>query len=206
MGINSKFYRTTVCSICGKRFLSYRLNANNKMVKKSDHGLCPDCQVWRNLIDNKPKELEVVAGVAYKVYPKSENLWGVHLGGNGAIRYILKKDFTTIESNDVWKIGEVPFKFRDELPDTGWWIKNPKIVKRLARKRICKAPMCYDRYRCLWFDYTAEFTELGPFDRIPTEHKVGSERCSRFVDILDIEHYDQFINPEDMLSDEAKSR
>ncbi len=176
------------------------------MVKKSKEELCPDCQVWEDLINNKPKELEVVAGVAYKVYPKTKKQWGAHLGNNGLTKHILKKDFSTIESNDIWEIGTVPFQFRNKLPDTGWWIKTPKIIKRLVRRRRCKAPMCYDRYRCLWFDYTVEFTEFGPFDTIPTEHKIGSEKCSRFVDILDIEHYDQFIDPNDMLSDETKSR
>lgn len=177
-----------------------------KSAKNARPQCCPDCAAWRRLADSKPDNLEIAGGVAYKVNPYTKKKWGTILGGKGKIHYFLKKDLSLTISNDVWKVGEIPQPFRDELKDTGWWVTNKKYADRCARGKIrCKSRMCYNRYRCLWFDYTSEF-EKGPFNFIPKDYVVGTEKCSSFVDVLCIRNFDAYFNPNDALTDAAKDK
>ena len=174
-----------------------------KLEKRRKLKCCSDCAMWRKLAEDRPDTLEIAGGIAYKVNPYAKKKWGTILGSDGKTHYFLKKDLSLTISNDVWKIGEIPQHFRDELKDTGWWITDRKYANRCSQGRItCKTKMCYNRYRCLWFDYTSEF-EDGPFNTVPKDYVIGTDKCPSFVDVLCVKDFDAYFNPKDMLSNET---
>ena len=189
------FSHSTQCSICGKRFWAHDIMANSLAKYAKEKSLCLECAKWMQLSEYRPFNLEIIDGVAYKVFPLTEKEPGACLGGKGKLKCIIHADGTSCVSNDIWTIGKVPERFYDLFPRTGWWIKNWYKARLLKGALHCKGKMCYDRYHCFRYDYTQEF-DTGPFNIPPKDHIVGSENCKQFINILDIENYPPF-NTED---------
>lgn len=185
------------CQICGRKFLAMGLQKTKLGSYAKDHSLCLECAKWAQLSENRPKDLEIIDGVAYKCLPHIRKEYGMHLGGEGKERLIIHPDGTYRFSNDIWTIGTIPERFRNILPNTGWWI-DIKYLCRLKRGVLhCRGKMCYDRYHCFRYDYKQEYG-IGPYNILPKDHVAGSENCKEFIDIRDITNYPYF-NIEDAL-------
>lgn len=182
-----------VCDKCGCK--EYAVGIEKLMETSELHKLmvsqclCSSCAQWTRMIGNA-QNLEVIDGIAYSfnpmVYNKQPNMI---LGQKGKKFRILKKDGSVMMSNDVWKVGQVPLSFRDQYPDTAWFISTHAFGVLKARQgRLCDKKGCYDRYHCLVYNILAEKSK---FNNIPRDYIVGSERCGSFVNInKDIRNYD----------------
>lgn len=183
-----------VCDKCGKKEdvvgiekLAETSTLHKLMISQC---LCSSCAQWEKFFNSNPENLEIIDGFVYHfnpmVYKKEPN---TILGQRGKRFRILRRDGSVATSNDVWKVGEVPLAFREQHPDTAWFI-TPRaygILKSRKGNWLCDHKGCYDRYHCLLYDIVAEKTK---FNRIPKNYIVGSERCFRFINInKDIRNY-----------------
>ena len=180
------------CDVCGKKFVHYERppkNDDDLTVYTSKHNVCYECAFWLTFIDNKPKELQVANGIAYKIFPFIEEpTLSMLLGGNGKKRFFVTKDRQVIKSNDVWVVGTIPQHFRDKLPDTGWFC-NKSVYGRILRfNKMCKEVGCLDRYKCFRFRTDLEL-ENGPYNTLPKGWETGDEHCGFFVNTEGIENY-----------------
>lgn len=201
---HKQFHKPIVCNQCGKKFWNHgwAFSPLGEFAKRKE--VCLECARWLDYIRKQHKDHIIIDGVIYRVLPKQKKAYGVILGSKGKIKFILKKDRTAIESNDIWVVGTIPELFRDKLPDTGWWVTDKTMGKRLVSEDFkCEGRQCYDRYHCYRYDYTQEFEE-GPFNAIPKDWIVGDERCGSFVNIQCIKGYD-YYNIKDILTDETES-
>ena len=180
------------CPCCGKTFWGFTSTADAKYFSKRWKGLvCNDCATWLNYIRSQRPNMEVIAGVCYDFLPPQTNIGAGDMLGGGRMKYILKKDGSTKKSNDIWRIGVVPLHLRHILPDTGWWCSR-KMFYRLQRTPfVCMNQGCYDRYHCLRYDIKQEYA-TGPYNSIPRNYCVGDEKCPSFINILEIQHYDNY--------------
>ena len=180
-----------VCKICKKEFWDIY-----STLRHDGKDICHDCSNWLQLISFRMDKTEVISGVAYEVLPvvNDNDINCTIITGMDTMHYILKKDGSLIRSNDIWKIGDVPYHFRERLPDTGWWI-NRSIYNRIRQvgKHKCRQTQCYDRYHCLHYDYKIEF-DKGPYNYIPRDYIVGFENCRHFVNMNDIKDYDRYFD------------
>lgn len=193
------------CKVCGKRILDFGFEDDNPIYKKmKGSGMCYECAYWADFIEHKPECLEVIDGKCYQFLPPQKRDVGKILGMGGKMRYIMRRNGGLAKSNDVWFIADVPYKYRDKLPDTAWWTTSRVYRLLTMHPFVCKSKACLDRYRCFRFDYRREFTEDGPYNIPSGEWVVGDEHCSMFVDLLDIKHYDQYVDINDILFDEKQ--
>ncbi len=183
------------CPCCNRLFWDFTSTADGHDFDKTWKGtLCNDCACWMEYIKSEKPHMEIIAGTCYDFLPPQYD-WGPGdtLGG-GHMKYILKKDGSIKKSNDIWKIGEVPQRFRDVLQDTGWWITR-RLFLRLRRGMFeCGNKGCFDRYHCLRYNVKKEY-DGGPYNRIPRNWCVGDEKCPSFCNILEIENYDRLEMP-----------
>ena len=190
------------CSYCGQNVLYYGLNEKSDICKiMLRDKICYDCAYWTNFMDNQDKNIEVIAGKCYRVYEYRKNKTVNMVLGCDRVRYLMRKDFSVVKSNDIWPIGDVPARFRDKIQDTAYWI-NEKIFKRLSRlgKVKCSAVGCLDRYHCLFYDYKIEFTR-PLFNVVPLTWVPGGENCRDFVNMLEIKSFDGYYDINDLLND-----
>lgn len=174
------------CNSCGNTFWDFTDSKENW-----SGAVCSDCAIWLELIRTGRPYLETIAGICYDFLPPQKDIGAGDTLGGGRMRYILKKDGSVKKSNDIWKVGVVPYRFRDKLPDTGWWITR-KVYYRLLRGTFsCENMGCYDRYHCLRYNIKSEYG-TGPYNIIPKNWIVGDERCPSFCNILEIEHFDDY--------------
>ena len=200
---HKQFHKPIVCNHCGRKFWNHGWAFSPLAEFANKHGVCLECAKWLQFASKRQKGVEVIDGVVWRILPKQEKRYGAILGGKGKNVYILKKDGTAIESNDIWQIGTVPELFRERIPDTAYWVTDKKMGKRLVSENFqCEGRQCYDRYHCYRYDYTQEF-EDGPFNKIPKDWVVGNERCGSFINIQCIAGYD-YYNINDILNYETE--
>ena len=178
------------CPCCGKKFWNFTSIANAQDYNKDWQGLvCGDCAIWLDFIKSPKPCMEIIGGICYEFLPPQRDIGAGDTLGGGRMKYILKKDGSAKKSNDIWKIGEVPYHLREQLPDTGWWCSRSVFQRMQRMPFICRNQGCYDRYHCLRYDFRQEY-ETGPYNAIPKDYCIGDEKCKSFVNILEIEHYD----------------
>ena len=170
-----------VCEKCGKRipdlYFSRSSKVHRKMLKEC---LCWECAFWSGIV-RKKRKYDVIGGKCYLLLPEQGRMKRpAMLGMDGKKFCIMRKDFTTVSTNDAWLIGTVPENFREELPDTAWII-TPRAY-RILRKRggICKNRYCMDRYHCLFYKWWDE-DEAEIISRIPKDWRTGDEMCPSFL-------------------------
>lgn len=193
--MRSVFQHVYKCKCCGHNATHYVFNKRSRIyVYTTERGLCPECAFWTERIEYPQKYTEIIDNMALRFMPYVEDpLIHQQLGGNGKTKYLLKTDGSVAKSNDIWVIGQIPFRFQDQLRPTGWFIKE-RMYKNLVKKPfVCKARQCFDRYHCLRFDISTEENENGPYNLPPLEWHVGDERCRFFIDIRKIHNYDRDI-------------
>lgn len=182
-----------VCDKCGRKENVVGIEELAKQDEKCrlmiSECLCSTCATWEQFIKNKSPNAEIIDGYAYIFNPYVLDISpGTILGQKGRKFRILRKDGIVKKSNDVWNIGKVPEHYRDQLPDTAWFIttKGYNILNAL-QGRLCNKKGCYDRYHCLVYDIVNEKVK---YNSIPRDYIVGTERCGSFVNInKDIRNY-----------------
>ena len=180
------------CSVCDKKFIKVdRVTKGDDDLTHivNERQVCYECAYWLNLIANKPDAMQVANGICYQVLPFIEEpTLSMLLGGGGAKRFFVTKDKQVIKSNDVWVIGKIPKRFREQLPDTGWFCDKKVYGKLLRFNSLCREVGCLDRYKCFRFMVELEL-ENGPFNQLPRKWNVGDEHCRYFINTDWIENY-----------------
>lgn len=182
------------CKCCGARMLLQGFDTKHRlshiMQKKM---ICYECAYWQDIIDYPPEHLEIIGNKCLKICPvgnKKDKT--IILGGKGKMRYFVRADLSIFQSNDIWLIGVIPARFIDNLKPTAKEITK-KVFNRLTKKnQKCKARGCYDRYHCL--RYNLELEADGAFNVVPSNWKIGGERCKFFINIDDAYIDDSSVN------------
>lgn len=192
------------CARCGNPVYAFNLYDKEElcqtMLKKH---ICWECAYWEYFLKHPPDYLEIIGNKCYQVLPFVEDTnFNQILGGNGKTRFLLKKDGTCVKSNDIWWINIIPWKYQCQLSPTGWWTTR-KVYDSLKRsKHICIAKGCLDRYHCYRYQYQNEF-DKEPYNKVPKDWVVGSERCPAFISLHEIKGYDEYVKPSDIIDESS---
>ena len=194
------------CTQCGATGFSFNVDRDTAVTKLMvDKGLCWECAYWEWFLSAEIQNMEVIDNRCYQVFPYTPKpSVNEVLGRKGKTAYILKKDGTCIKSNDIWWLNDIPYKYQDRLPATGWWITKPFYTKLARANHICQAKGCLDRYHCYRYEYQIEF-KSGPYNKVPLDWHVGGENCPAFLPLLDIQHYDEYVKTEDIIDESSWS-
>lgn len=198
-----------VCKKCGKKFFHFGITEFDPVCKRMmREQICWECAWWERVINHPPENMEIVGNQCYQVFPfvsKEEQSIGMILGSKGKRYYLLKKNGDCIRSNDVWWIGEIPWRFQSQLKPTGWWttIRYYNSLKRSHHH--CHARACMERYYCYRYEYQIEFDgnikPMPPYDWI-----IGGEHCPAFLSLFDIKDYDGYVRPSDIINDKQQQK
>lgn len=171
------------CSICGAPMnineFDTRAIITRKMKKEQ---LCFSCAFWKDKIDNPVPGREIINGCHYVFHEWVKT--PIPFQGSGGYRYyILKNDGSVLRSNNVWFQGNIPERFKEQLPDTARMITKRAFyaIKNIEGFK-CSKKGCWDRYHCYFYDKSLE-KDCGPWNEIPKSHKVGGEQCESFLNI-----------------------
>lgn len=180
------------CEVCDKKFLRIKRvpkGADDLSGMVDSRHICYECAYWLQFIEKRPEHIQIANGVCYQIFPFIEEpTLSMLLGGDGKKRFFVTKDRQVIKSNDIWVIGTIPERFRDQLPDTGWFC-NKSVYGRLFNfNKMCREVGCLDRYKCFRFRTELEL-ENGPFNQLPKKWNVGDEHCRYFIHTDGIENY-----------------
>ena len=195
------------CKKCGKRFFHFGITEFDPICKRMmREKICWECAWWEWVINHPLDHMEIIGNQCYQVFPfidKEEQEVGTILGGKGKKHYLLRKDGSCIRSNDVWWIGEIPWRFQNDLPPTGWWVTR-RYYESLSRSHHqCEARACMDRYNCYRYKYQIEFNgDIYPAP--PHDWIIGSEHCPAFLSLLDIKDYDEYVKLSDITNENEK--
>lgn len=173
-----------VCTSCGMTEDSSKFSSTSSLRPIMEaNNLCFHCAFWFDKIQHPDENCEIINGKYYIfetiLYPKS------------ILDKLCRKDICVIHSDNTVRIGNhvrllgvIPPLFRPSLPDTAKYI-GKKLFRNLEDDlNPCSAKGCWDRYHCFRYDLSAE--PPTPWNVIPKSHKVGDERCYRFINIKDI--------------------
>lgn len=171
------------CTCCGARILFQGYDTKQRLshIMKKEM-VCYDCAYWQDIIEYPPQYMEIIGNRCMKICPLADKKdKTLILGGRGKRRYFVRPDLTVFESNDIWLIGIIPERFREQLKPTAREI-TPITYKKLNRNHSrCKARGCFDRYHCL--RYNLELETDGAFNSVPQNWKPGDEHCKFFIEL-----------------------
>lgn len=171
---------TQTCSICEATYEIESFNPNAPLVKTMvEKHICFQCAFWLDKIENPAPNREVIKGEHYTFNPYQDHQ-AIFQGHGGRVFYGVRNDGTLIISNNVWFQGEIPKRFREQLPDTAQLISKKTYTKLKNNNFQCKAKGCWDRYHCLRYDISIE-EDTGPWNTISKTHKPGEENCESFI-------------------------
>lgn len=181
------------CSVCNKKFIKIDRTVHEDddlSAYAEEHKMCYECAYWSVFLESpRPEGLQVTGGVCYQVLPfVEEPTIYMLLGSRGEKRYFVTRQLEVIKSNDVWRIGRIPERFRDKLPDTGWFCNKSIYGKITNFNKRCNEIGCLDRYKCLRFKYELEL-ENRPFNKVPEDWVAGGEHCLYFINTDLLENY-----------------
>ena len=189
-----------VCSRCGKPYFDYNMYTNSEvcrlMVSKD---ICWECAYWERFLLAPPIHVEVIGNKCYQILPfvDSPDIYQI-LGGGGKTRYLLRRDGSFCKSNDIWWLNIIPWQYQQQLQPTAWWITKRFYDRLLKMKKPCTAKGCMDRYHCYRYVYQQEFTQ-GPYNSVTRDWNVGDEHCPAFLPLNEIQGYDEYVKPSDIL-------
>ena len=184
--------RFIVCECCGRKVRDYSYLPQSPVYQKMlAECLCYDCAYWDMMSKDKERNLVMIDGYLYDLQPYCSPEPHIQHGMDGKECYILKSDGTPVFSNDVWRIGTIPWRFQERFAE-GWWITPVayKVLKK--RKTPCRNKTCMDRYRCCFYEWWTEFKKPSKWNP-PLNWVAGSEGCRSFLNILWIKNYDYDI-------------
>lgn len=112
-------YETIVCSVCGDEHELRWVKALSSRLKQDR--ICFTCDFWKRRVEwaaEHPDESVVVDGSAFSIRPDLSPETDRWLAGmNGSKNVILFNDGRRVVSRNLWHNGEVPERWRDQLPD-----------------------------------------------------------------------------------------
>ena len=192
------------CSQCGKQVYAFNLYDEERLCKTMTRKhICWECAYWGYFLKHLPKYLEIIGNRCYQVLPFiKDTSFNQILGGNGKTKYILKKNGDCIKSNDIWWINIIPWKYQSQLQPTGWWTTKRVYTSLQRSKHKCIAKGCLDRYHCYRYQYQNEF-DKEPYNKVPKNWIVGSERCPAFIPLREIKDYDEYVKPSDIIDESS---
>lgn len=173
------------CNICGKTDDLNMFDTQCALFKPmSEQHICHQCAYWLDIIQHPPLNMEVIGGVAYIANPFVHRPLQVIKGHFGKEFYIRKYDETLLRVNNLWNLGKIPERFREQLPDTANFLSLMTYQKLSKDPHKCYAKGCWDRYHCL--RYNLQLEKDGPFNTVPDSHRVGSEECPSFINFNEL--------------------
>lgn len=175
------------CSLCGNRIFSQGYTDKDELTKvMEEKSLCYQCAFWGQLIAERPEHLEIIDTECLKIFPcvpgEMKRDKTIRLGGKGKRRYFMRSDLSVFESNDIWRVGTVPERFRSELKPTAIEITKKAFNQLRSNDRKCKSRACFDRYQCFRFDLSLEQDQMGAYNHPPDTWEIGGEHCKYFLD------------------------
>lgn len=171
------------CKYCGARLLFQGYDSSNRLthIMKREM-ICYTCAFWQDIRDYPPEYMEVISNKCIKICPVANKKdKSLILGGKGKMRYFIRDDFSTLQSNDIWLIGVIPDRFRRDLEPTVKEITQRTFKKLQKNPMKCKARGCFDRYHCL--RYNLDLERDGAFNSVPLKWNAGDEHCKFFIDL-----------------------
>lgn len=195
------------CTICGKTVFSFNMSYDMEIAHQmhKEH-ICWECAYWRDLMQSPPDNLEIIGDNCYQTYPfipKQERDVSQILGYEGKKTfYILKRTGECYRTNDIWWLNTIPPKYRLQLIPTAWLVTKRFWQSMERSKHKCKAVGCMDRYHCYRYQYQLEIGK-EPYNYVPKDWVVGDEHCPAFLDLRDIQHYDEHIKPTDIIDENS---
>lgn len=193
-----------VCSRCGKPYFAHNMYTNSEIYQlMNNKQICWECAYWERFLIAPPDNLEVIGNKCYQIFPfvKSPDIYQI-LGGEGEVRYLLKRDGACFKSNDIWWLNIIPWQYQQKLQPTGWWVTKKFYQGVQKMKKPCTARGCLDRYHCYRYQYRQEFA-LAPYNKVPRDWIVGGEHCPAFLPLKDIQGYDEYVKPSDIIDDDS---
>jgi len=176
------------CSCCGARILFQGYNEQNRFAHIMEQkGICYDCAYWQNLIEYPPKNMEVLSNQCIVINPfvADSKDKSIILGGKGKKRWFVKQGAQLIMSNDIWVIGTIPERFRNQFKTSVYEITKKAYNQLRRNSKWCKARACMDRYNCFRYDLSLE-DKYEPYNKIPKKWRVGDEHCGFRLDPKEI--------------------
>lgn len=193
-----------VCSRCGKAYFTHNMYTNSEIYRLMEsEQICWECAYWEKFMLAPPEHTEVIGNRCYQILPfvQSPDIYQI-LGGGGEVRYFLKKDGTCCKSNDIWWLNIIPWQYQQQLKPTGWWITKRFYERLIKMKQPCTARGCLDRYRCYRYQYQLEFTQ-APYNAVPRDWVAGDEHCPAFLPLSEIQGYDEYVKPSDIIDENS---
>lgn len=134
---------------------------------------CFSCALWTDRINNPSPHQQIIDGAYYIFKPLDNN-------SRQKTRHIRLNNGLAICSNNIVFYGQVPDLFLSAFPNTARFI-TAKAYRKIRHHPYfkCKSKGCWDRYHCFWYDMTLE--ARGPWNVIPSSHKIGGECCESFL-------------------------
>lgn len=168
------------CSICGApiNIDEFDIRAIITKMMKKEH-ICFSCAFWSDKIKHPVPGREIINGCHYVFHEWLKRPIPFQ-GSCGQKYYILKNDGSVKRSNNVWFQGEIPDRFKHQLPNTARLITSKAYytIKSIGCFK-CKRKGCWDRYHCYFYDENEE--KNGPWNQVPKSHKIGGENCESFL-------------------------
>lgn len=169
-----------ICDLCGEEDnVDEYISSCELLPIMIERHVCFRCAFWIDKIEHPVVGREIINGHHFVVHPFVKRPENVLKGFGGHEFYIRRFDGTLIKSNNVWHQGEIPAHFRSQLPDTAVFLTLMDYQNLVNHPYKCTAKGCWDRYHCLRYDLSCE--SEGPFNKVPDNHKIGSERCPSFI-------------------------
>lgn len=168
------------CSKCNAAYEQDSFDPRQKLtVLMKQRELCFQCAFWIDKIEKPPEYAEVVNGSHFTFHPWNNSPLAFQ-GSGGHAFYIIRENGSVLKSNNVWRQGDVPERFREQLPDTARFISKRTYSQLNDNSFVCKAKGCWDRYNCYRYDLAIEET-AGPWNVVPQSHTLGDEKCESFI-------------------------
>lgn len=176
---------TVTCKFCHaeENIIEYDPPGETLLFMSRDN-VCAKCAYWMDKIKHPDVGREIIGGHYFIVHPFVKRPNNVIKGTEGKEFYIRENDGTLIKSNNVWCQGEIPVYFRNELLDTANFLSLITYTKLHNDPHTCYAKGCWDRYHCL--RYNLECERDGPFNKVPANHIIGSEKCPSFINVNEL--------------------
>lgn len=168
------------CHLCGKTEELEEYDPASPLYDiMHDRHLCYSCAFWTDKIEHPLADREIIGGHHYTVHPLAKRPENIIRGFFGREFFIRRFNGTLANSNNVWHQGKIPEMFREYLPDTAVFISLMAYQRLKNDCHKCAAKGCWDRYHCFRYDLSCE--KNGAFNQVPTNHRIGSERCPSFI-------------------------
>lgn len=120
--------RKRVSCRCGKRAtLRYSGDIGARMEERSE---CFDCAFWGRLLEQdaeRPETVVIVEGRHYMIEPDPDQPRDRGFAGFGGAEFTVAfNDGRVVKSRNLWTQGEIPERFREQMPDNATFLHGDR--------------------------------------------------------------------------------